>query len=134
MLLGISMTLTVSARKANSGKTSGRIFGDVLKNVSLKIVLLFIGIKRQIADFGFDQILEEMRPEGKVGQIVSFFPGDFDEHGRIRDIGIGDLHAQLDIPPASPASGSHEDEPTPRQELIEFSDGPSDGQQRWLHL
>jgi hypothetical protein len=85
---------------------------------------LIVGIEGQIPDLGFHQVLEEVGSEGEVRNVAPLAVGDLHEKGRVVDVGVGDAHSQIDIPPAPPAAGPHEDELPPGQELVEPAHRP----------
>src|SRR5581483_2828657 len=85
-----------------------------------------VGIKGQIANRGFHEILEKVRPEGQLRQVISFLPRHLDQHAGVIDIGVGDGNAQFNISPASPAARSDENELVFGQEFVQPAYGAAD--------
>src|SRR5664279_5633973 len=71
--------------------------------------LRIVGIEREIANRSFDQVLKEVRAERQVGQVIAALASDFNEHGSVVDVGVGDGNAELDVAAAAPASGTDQD-------------------------
>ena len=79
-------------------------------------------------DAGLDQVVEEVGPEGDVGQVGALLAGDLDQHRGAADVGIGHGDAEPDVAAAAPAAGPHEDEALRGQRLVDRADGPRDAQ------
>ncbi len=80
-----------------------------------------VGIEREIPDSRFHQVLEEVGPEGEVGNVVPFLAGDLHEESRVVDVRIGHADPEPDVPAASPATGPHESELPLGQDLVELA-------------
>ena len=53
------------------------------KKFFIKYNVLFIGIKRQVADKCLNKILKKMGSKGKIRYIITLFSGDLNENGSI---------------------------------------------------
>ena len=93
-----------------------------------------VRIQRQIADGRFHQVLEEVRAERQVWNVVPFLPRHLDQHGGVVDVGIRDGHTQLDVATAAPASGTDEDELALGQQLVQPADGAADVAHRDMQM
>ena len=71
-----------------------------------------------------DEVLEEVGAERELGNVVALLAGDLHEHGRVADVGVGHVDAELDVAAAAPAAGPHQDELPLGQQLVQLCPPP----------
>ena len=91
---------------------------------------LVVRVERQVADLRLDEVLEEVRAEGEVGDVVPLLARHLDQDRGVVDVGVGHRHAEADVAAASPAARADQRELALRQQLVEPPHDAADVAQR----
>ena len=120
------MTRRVSDRPLELGEKFIQHAGGVVKKLFLERGLRIVRIERQITYGSFDQVLKEMGAEREVGQVIAPLASDFNQHGGVIDVGVGDGNTQLNIASAAPAAGTDQNKLPLGQQLVQPADSATD--------
>ena len=81
-------------RSATGARYSGNSSAEQVRGAAQERLVerrrRFAGKKRQVADAGLDEVLEEVRAERQVRHVVAAAARDLDQHRGVVDVRVGD--------------------------------------------